>query len=162
MIQNTLFVTQPIHLSTRWLKHSLFRHLWRRLKIPQHKHDPGSAQDGRTNIYMYDILEPAKKIDQCVPWSVASNQSGAWCLGRQSRRCSRYFDLHVACKVCLVFFFAKCSCCAFCLCARYDFCALCSICDFLLWSNMAYNVHHAKNGHMLPTVQWFATPIVTV
>ena len=85
-----------------------------------------------------------------MPWSVASNQSGAWCLGRQSRRCSRYFDLHVACKVC---FFATCACCAFCLCARYDFCALCSICDFLLWSNRAYNVHHAKNGHMLPTVQ---------
>ena len=105
------------------------------------------------NIYMYDILEPAKKIDQCVPWSVASNQSGAWCLGRQSRRCSRYFDLHVACKVCLVFFFAKCSCCAFCLCAGYDFFAICSICDFLLWSNMAHHVHHAKNDHMLPTVQ---------
>ena len=89
------------------LKHSLFRHLWRLLKIPQDKHDPGWAQDGRTwseYIHVLNIISSQKKIDQSLSWSVASNQSGAWCLGRQSRRCSRYFDLHVACKVCFVCF----------------------------------------------------------
>ena len=27
-------------------------------------------REHEANIYMYDILEPAKKIGQCVPWSV--------------------------------------------------------------------------------------------
>ena len=60
------------------LKHSLFRHLWRRLKIPQHKHDPGSALDERTwseYIHVWYIRASQKNWPVCA---LVSGKQSVW------------------------------------------------------------------------------------